>query len=358
MKDHLESKLHTLLEKVDSVPVTRNQKLLLYKAGVCPIMLWDMGISDLPISWITKCLEATTTRYLKKWSGLAWSADPSHLYLPKKSGGIDLPNITTLYRKMKVSIACQLLMSCDPITKQVTKIQIQKEEMQKRAKFQPMLTVRDVDAADPGGRRQTIMKRAKNLVMTEDTEERLDHAKSLATQGQLHHVVDEDAAVLWSEVVQSLPPECMKFVLNAAQDTLPHNANLSVWRRDAGLSSQCKLCGKRQTLLHVLNHCQVALELRHFNKRHDTVLQVIADFLKAHCLPEYEIIADLHGSTSIYNFPSSIASTDLRPDLVVWSITQRIVILAELTVCFETNFVNASQRKTNKLGLILQFYPR
>ena len=121
-------------------------------------------------------------------------------------------------------------------------------------------------------------------------------------------MVDEDAAVLWSEVVQSLPPECMKFVLNAAQDTLPHNANLSVWRRDEDL---CKLCGKRQTLLHVLNHCQVALELRRFNERHGIVLQVIADFLKAHCLPEDEIIADLHGSTCIYNFPSSIPSTDL-----------------------------------------------
>ena len=66
-----------------------------------------------------------------------------------------------------------------------------------------MLSVRDVVAADPGGRRHTIIKRTKNLVMAEDTEERLDHAKSLVTQ------VNEDAAVLWSEVVQSLPPESL-----------------------------------------------------------------------------------------------------------------------------------------------------
>ena len=53
----------------------------------------------------------------------------------------------------------------------------------------------------------------------------------------------------------------MKFALNAATDTLPHNSNLALWRRSEGFSSNCKLCGKRQTLLHVLNDCPVALEL-------------------------------------------------------------------------------------------------
>ena len=141
-------------------------------------------------------------------------------------GGVDLPSVSTLYRKMKASIACQLIISLDPITQQVTKIHTQREESQRRAKFLPMLTAREVMAADPGAKRHTIMKRTKNLVATEDREVRLDHAKSLATQGQLHHLVDDDAASLWSEVVQKLPPECMKFALNAAQDTLPPQCQL------------------------------------------------------------------------------------------------------------------------------------
>ena len=85
-REDLQSKLTSLLDKVDTVPVTRNQKLLLYRAAICPRMLWDLGISDLPISWIKSCLEATATRYLKRWSGLARSADPSRLYLPKSNG--------------------------------------------------------------------------------------------------------------------------------------------------------------------------------------------------------------------------------------------------------------------------------
>ena len=34
-RQHLQSKLTSLLEKVDAVPVTRHQKLLLYKAAIC-----------------------------------------------------------------------------------------------------------------------------------------------------------------------------------------------------------------------------------------------------------------------------------------------------------------------------------
>ena len=196
VKDHLDGKLLSLLGKVDSALVTRNQKLLLYKAGVCPRMLWDMGISDLSISWITRQLEATVTRYLKKWSGLSRSADPSRLYLPKKNSGLNLPNITTLYKKVKVSIACQLLMSRDPAIQRVARIQVLKEESQKRSKFQSILLAREVIATDPGARRQTILKRAKTLVLTEAVEGQLDHAKSLTKQGQLHELVDDEAATL------------------------------------------------------------------------------------------------------------------------------------------------------------------
>ena len=91
--------------------------------------------------------------------------------------------------------------------------------------------------------------------------------------------MEEDAAALWSEAGQKLPPECLKLALNAVQDTLPHNA---VWRRKDGPSSRCKLCGERQTLSHVLNRCQVAIELRRFNTRHDAVLEVIAGLERAH----------------------------------------------------------------------------
>ena len=61
------------------------------------------------------------------------------------------------------------------------------------------------------------------------------------------------------------------------------------------------------------------------------------------CSQEFQMEADLPGST--YNFPSLVASTDMRPDLVMWSNAKQVVIPVELTICFETNFINVSLKQ-------------
>ena len=229
----------------------------------------------------------------------------------------------------------------DPVTQHVAKLQIEKEQNQQRAKFKPMLTVQEVMVAS----KKTLMRRTKKAVKLAEIGECLEHSQSLPHQGELHRLMERDAATLWSETMQKLPPEALKFALNTAQDTLPHNANLAIWRRSEGLSSHCKLCGERQTLAHIFNHCQVALDLRRYNVRHDAVLEVIDQFVRENCPPDVEAITDL--AAYDYTFPTCIAPTDLRPDVVLWSPTQKSAIL-ELTVCYETNFEDAHRRKANK----------
>ena len=51
---------------------------------------------------------------------------------------------------------------------------------------------------------------------------------------------------------------------------------------------------------------------------------------------------------SAYNFPHHITPTTLRPDVVVWDDTRKKLLLIELTVCFETMFEDAAQRKQAK----------
>ena len=72
--------------------------------------------------------------------------------------------------------------------------------------------------------------------------------------------------------MQSSSSAHLRFAVNAAQDTLPHNANLALWRKNSEVSDKCKLCEERQTLAHVLNCCQVALKNCHYNECHDEVL--------------------------------------------------------------------------------------
>ena len=69
----------------------------------------------------------------------------------------------------------------------------------------------------------------------------------------------------------------------------------------------------RQNLIHVLNMCQVARDLRRFNNRHDLVLEKIHSAVKKNLPQSARVTVDIDGD---YEFPSHIVTTDLRPDIV------------------------------------------
>ena len=117
----------------------------------------------------------------------------------------------------------------------------------------------------------------------------------------------------------------MKFSLNAAVDMLPRNSNLHLWHKKQ--DSACPLCSQNQSLLHVLNNCAVARDLRRYNHRHDAILQEVVE---PKLSSSTTLTVDIGDS---YHFPLHIIPTDLRPDMVWWN---------EVTVCFESNFDNAS----------------
>jgi len=65
-----------------------------------------------------------------------------------------------------------------------------------------------------------------------------------------------------------------------------------------------------------------------------------------HLPDSFEMATDLPDLPDVpYNFPSVITPTDLRPDIVIWSQTLQSATLVELTVCYETNYVQAQTRK-------------
>ena len=351
-RQQVSDKLTLLLERVDSTQVTRQQKLKLYQVGVCPRLAWDLTVNIFPLSWV-KVLEATATHFLKKWSGLAKTADTAWLYLPQSLGGLNLPSLSLLYKKQQTSRASHLLASKDSTVQFAAAAVIRREEAQQRALHQPMLVAREALCEDPGMSRQALAKRAKVTVTKEDAAARLEHAKSLECQGQVFREVDETAANLWAKVVLTLSPVLLKFSLNAAQDTLPHNVNLSRWRHEDGLSSACRLCGERQTLMHVLNNCPKALNMRRYNERHDAFLAVITNFVKSNILQGYEVLSDLPDSQP-YSFPTHIAATDQRPDLVVWNNEMKEVWVVELTICFKNRFDEAKLLKAGCYADLMQ----
>ena len=64
-----------------------------------------------------------------------------------------------------------------------------------------------------------------------------------------------------------------------------------------------------------------------------------------HSCTDWRFIADVDRQLA---FPTEITSTQQRPDLVIWSVNSKKVIIAELTIPFETNIDWAHQRKLEK----------
>ena len=83
-KQELEQKLESMLHAVDKTPLTSQQKLKTYRQGVCPRLNWLLLIYEYPFTWIEK-LDALATKYLKRWAGLARSANPNVLFLPTRA---------------------------------------------------------------------------------------------------------------------------------------------------------------------------------------------------------------------------------------------------------------------------------
>ena len=70
--------------------------------------------------------------------------------------------------------------------------------------------------------------------------------------------------------------------------------NLAMWRRREGLSSACKLCGERQTLLDVLKTTAIKHSpMCRYNEQHAAVLEVISNFMAKSLPEEYQHLADL-----------------------------------------------------------------
>ena len=225
-RNQLLSKLKVLLSKVDESLLSRQQKLHLYTNGICPRLVWDMTITQLPITWVTNTLEALATKYLKRWSGLARSAATHRIYLPKSCGGLQLPSLRSMYKKTRCGLAASQMCSRDATVRLIASRQTAAEGKATRTTFRPHQEVVEVMKDDPGASRNQLVRKVKQQVTTTEDNRRLEEATTLLVQGDLHRRFDNQASSIWAQALWELPERAMKFALYAAQDTLPHNANL------------------------------------------------------------------------------------------------------------------------------------
>ena len=154
----------------------------------------------------------------------------------------------------------------------------------------------------------------------------------------------------------ALPRGVLQFALNAATDSLPTLTNLGRWRLRSANNIKCPLCQNNQTLHHVLNFCKTKLDQGRYTWRHDSVLNYLVSIFKnSDNTNDYHVYADLGGKKgeTVTTVPPDVLPTSQRPDLVIhWPHLSKICII-ELTIPFETNIVDAHQRKLDKYASLV-----
>ena len=339
-QSQLKSKLEYMLSLVDASLLTHQQKLRLYQHGICPCHKWLLSIYEYPVSWIERNLVSVATRFFLHWAGLAHSANVNILYLSKQHGSLNLTSILSRYKCLQVSRQCQLRSSADASVQLIAEKSLSREEDAHQSKFKPAVVVQSVIEAPAGPfcPRKDLLTVVKGCVQKSDEHDRFSSLKSLPKQGQMLSLATPDASFIWSAAVQSRPQSVFKFALNACLDTLPHNANLHLWKKlSSALCPLCKL--ENQSLIYVLNCCEGALWLRRFNECHDRVLHSLVSVIRQFLPPSVSFTADVDG---LYQFPCHIVPTELRPDIVWWDDSPCHLMLVELTVCFETTFADVA----------------
>ena len=137
----LKDRLSQTLSKIDSTPLTHQQKLHLFKDGVCPTLSWSLLTEDLLTSWLERELQLLATKALKKWAGLARSSNTSVLVLPAKQGGLGLPSLVGQYKKLQVSRVVQLQSSSDPGVLKAAEIDLDQDQVSQRRVYKPATLV-------------------------------------------------------------------------------------------------------------------------------------------------------------------------------------------------------------------------
>ena len=344
--------VHALAKKywdaITKAPVTIPAKVEIFKFSLTRLR-WLLTVYDWPMRDV-ESLQAIANSYLRSWLHLPHSANLFVVYSLK---ALHVPLVTTVFKASQVSKHLNLQGNKDP---DVAKLHAHRR-IDHRAKWfvdSAMTAIQSFIAAEDytsmmlgvgnkgrtglGSKSQsslrakTLARRVSRFIAEEECSVRLAEVMQLDTYKDLWGAIECDMAAdkHWQRALFGLPDKLLTFALAAATNSLPTRRNMCLWRKMT--SWGCPLCGKMQTLGHVLNACPTALAEGRYNFRHDLVLGVFVNCV-SQSLPDLAIhfMLDYVSDSRKYVFPLPV-HTSLRPDAVVTSKDGATIWILELTV--------------------------
>ena len=360
-----------------------------------PRLRWPLLIYEISISVVSR-LEVNISTYLRKWLNIHCSTTNICLYSSSSPCPLPLKSLTSVLKSAKVSGHLLLRDSSDDqISKSdyrlkcgfwdVTEAVVDAES---KLEFQKIIGYHQTSKAGFGLFKQpTIPPRNtyeyRSLISDLVNED--DENKYQAKSVQLHmqgywtrwcNFVKNDLS--WKTLL-AMPSSLITFCLGATFDTLPSPSNLKRWKIITEPS--CYLCGKSIcTVAHILGACRLALSQGRYTYRHDKVLRefikAIKSFLssykpsKSSTLKFIKFVKEGQKSKSRKGFsgilhsaadwnlrfdldeplviPSFLSVSSLRPDILLFSCSTRMVIIIELTCPCEENMSQWHEEKSQK----------
>jgi len=394
------------LETIDGAPVNGCMKLWIYQFYLLPRCSWPLLIHDLCQSYALR-LQTHAQPYLKIWSGVGRTVDPGVLYRTRARFGLGLTSLTSHYRNMQL-IKCQLLdTSIDDSVRNVYAARRAKYELETGRIWRPSQLNTTVNAQvdlslrfpsqvgrqglgsgnfNPNPTRKGRRKLCTAEVKSISAEHHDQHVQGLAWQGVWlkWHEYTLPLDLSWNNLIYGPGPQLIKFLLNAAVNWVKTPDLLRLWGYVQ--SARCKLCQHTQcTLHHIISACDTALNSKRYNWRHDSVLLLIktklshfldhrssaspedtailplaSSFVPSGTAPptakktvrrqslldgatDWKLLADFDNKKIV--FPPEICPTSSRPDIVIWSVVAKRVVLIELTCPAEEGMKAAEIRK-------------
>ena len=393
------------MEIVNDTNINGVEKAWIYQHYVLSRLSWPFMIYDFDITFV-KELNSLATSKLKKWLKLGRAANIGVLYRENSEFGVGLKSLIVHFKSMQL-IKCQLLktsLSSDIRDLYGARVEREKDmagwtptKMSAEAErdlWWDRQCITQVGRAGLGhGTFKAVLSKAEQRkelskkITKNEQYKMIVHDHGLKRQGG--YIQYQDAVMppklSWNQLLYEYSPYVVTFMFQSFINWVKTPDLLKIWGYVK--CAKCQLCGGPTcTLQHILSGCRTALKDGRYTWRHDSILKCIdsyiTEFLKdfnnsSKCkIPSIESSFVKEGAkpklvpktkkvkTSILKnardwkilvdydaggmFPPEIISTTSRPDIVIWSLSTKHVIILELTCPIEENILDANARKRSK----------
>ena len=319
-KENLISTVTEQLSTIDRLPLHPRNKLLLYQCYTLSKISWDMTVTNITSTWMKNNVDNLVSRYIKSWLEIPISGTLNVITLSKRKFGLGVILPSTRLHQCQVTFRKSLSKSQNKNIRKLYNTTSKETNVQ----YDQYLSTKDVLVK--------IRRMSENRLKDELT------TQSLVIKS-IWNNADSKYTNSWSSVLEQLPQNLYSFVIRYLNNTLANGTNAVKW----GITkdSSCRFCTNNQTLGHVIGGCSVALVEKRYNWRHDSILLNIAKILCS--FPELDVYCDINEH---FKNPSIITGERYRPDIIF--IKNKLLLIIELTVGFETNMMKNFERKKEK----------